>query len=77
MLIQVLGAGCAKCMKLAERVEEAAKKTGVDYSLEKVTDINRIVGMNVMTTPALFVNGQLKCSGSVPSVGQIETMLKE
>ena len=77
MFIQVLGTGCAKCTKLAVQAEEAAKKAGIDYTLEKVTDINNIVGMGVMTTPALVVDGKLKCSGSVPSVGQLEKLLKE
>ncbi len=77
MLIQVLGTGCAKCTKLAAHADEAAKKAGVDYTLEKVTDITKIIEMGVMTTPALVVDGKLKCSGSVPSVDQIVTMLKQ
>lgn len=77
MLIQVLGTGCAKCTKLAEQANEAAKKVGVDYTLEKVTDISKIVAMGVMTTPALVVDGKLKCSGNVPSVEQLGKMLKE
>jgi len=76
MLIQVLGTGCAKCTKLAAQSEEAAKKAGVEYTLEKVTDINKIMALGVMVTPALVVDGKLKCSGSVPSVDQIITMLQ-
>ena len=76
MLIQVLGTGCAKCTKLAEQADEAAKKAGIDYTLEKVTEIDKIIEMGVMTTPALVVDGKLKCSGIVPSVDQLEKMLK-
>ena len=76
MLIQVLGPGCAKCTKLAELAEEAAKREGVDYTLEKVTNIVKIIEMGALTTPALVVDGKLKCSGSVPSVEQIGKMLK-
>ena len=76
MLIQVLGTGCAKCTKLADLAEEAAKKTGADYMLEKVNDINKMMTFGVMTTPALVVDGKVKCSGIVPSVEQIEKMLK-
>ena len=76
MLIQILGTGCcAKCTKLAEHAEAAAKNLGVDYTLEKVNDINKIVAMGVMSTPALVVDGQLKCAGNVPSVEQLEKML--
>ena len=76
MLIQVLGTGCTKCTKLARLAEEAAKKADVDYTLEKVTDINQIMSFGVMVTPALVVDGKLKCSGNMPSVEQIITMLK-
>ena len=76
MFIQVLGTGCEKCTKLAVRTEEAARKAGVDFTLEKVTSIDKIIEMGVMTTPALVVNGKLKCSGTVPSVGQIVQMLE-
>jgi len=77
MLIQVLGTGCAKCTKLAAQADEAAKKTGVDYMLEKVTDINKIMTFGVMVTPALVVDGKVRCSGNIPSVDQIVTMLTQ
>jgi small redox-active disulfide protein 2 len=77
MLIQVLGTGCAKCTQLAKHAEEAAKRIGIDFALEKVTDINKIVTLGVMITPALVVDGKLKCSGSVPSVEQLEKILKK
>jgi len=77
MLIQVLGTGCTKCSNLADYAEEAAKRAGVDFTLEKVKDISKIVSMGVMTTPALVVDGKLKCSGNVPSVEQIVEMLRD
>ena len=77
MQIKVLGTGCAKCAKLASLAEEAAKQTGVDYTLEKVTSIDKIIEMGIMTTPALVVDGKLKCSGNVPSIEQIVAMLKQ
>ena len=50
--------------------------TLANYTLEKVTDINKIMSFGVMVTPALVVDGKVRCSGSVPSVDQIATMLK-
>jgi small redox-active disulfide protein 2 len=76
MLIQVLGTGCAQCTKLAVHAEEAAKKAGIEFTLEKVSNINEITAMGVMTTPALVVEGKLQCSGKVPSVEQIIKMLQ-
>ena len=73
--IQVLGTGCPKCRKLAENAEAAAKALGIEYELEKVTDIDRIMGFGVMMTPALVVDGQVKAAGKVPNADEIRKML--
>jgi len=69
--IKILGSGCPKCRKLAELVEEAALELGLDYRIEKITEINDIIGYGVMLTPALVVDGSVKVSGSVPSKAEI------
>jgi len=74
--IQILGAGCPKCKKLAECAEQAAKERGIEYELEKVTQIKDIMKFGVMTTPALVVDGTVKVAGKVPTVEQIKEMLK-
>jgi small redox-active disulfide protein 2 len=75
MLIQVLGTGCPKCIKLAEHATQAAQELGLDYMLEKVTDINAIIGFGVMLTPALVVDGAVKFCGKVPSVEELKKLL--
>lgn len=75
--ILILGSGCAKCMKLAQMAEEAAKTAGIEYTLEKVTDMNAIVGFRVMSTPAMVVDGEVKVSGRVPPVEELRKMLEE
>ena len=75
MKIQVLGTGCPKCKKLAENTEAAAKALGLDYQLEKVTEITKIMAFGVMITPALVVDGQVKVAGKVPSPEDIKKML--
>jgi len=75
-LIQILGTGCAKCAKLAENTEAAAKALGLDYQLEKVTDITRIMHFGVMMTPALVIDGTVKVVGKVPDVETIKALLK-
>jgi len=75
MKIQVLGPGCPKCKKLAENAEAAAKALGVDYELEKVTDIAQILNFGVMMTPALVVDGKVKLMGKVPSADDIKALL--
>jgi small redox-active disulfide protein 2 len=76
MKLQILGTGCPKCKKLTENAEAAAKALGVDYELEKVTDINKIMSFGVMMTPALAVDGEVKLVGKVPSVDEIKKMLQ-
>jgi small redox-active disulfide protein 2 len=73
--LQVLGIGCAKCNMLMERAEAAAKALGLEYTMEKVTDIDRIVSSGAMATPALVVDGQVKIAGRVPTVDAIKTLL--
>lgn len=73
--LQVLGTGCPKCKKLTEMTEAAAKDAGIEYELEKVTDINDIVAFGVMTTPALVVDGEVKVAGKLPTASELQTML--
>jgi small redox-active disulfide protein 2 len=74
-LIQVLGPGCAKCVKLKENTETAVKELGVEATVEKVDDINVIVGFGVMMTPALAVDGEVKSVGKLLSVEEIKGLL--
>jgi small redox-active disulfide protein 2 len=74
--IQILGTGCAKCKKLAEQAEQAAKELDIEYELEKVTKISDIMKFGVMVTPALAVDGKVKVAGKVPTVEQIKEMIK-
>jgi small redox-active disulfide protein 2 len=76
MHIQILGTGCPKCTKLAESAESAARELGMDYEIEKVSDINQIIAMGVMMTPALVVDGEVKIVGKVPSVADLKLILK-
>jgi small redox-active disulfide protein 2 len=73
--LQILGMGCPKCRKLTEQTETAAKALGIEYQLEKVTDINQIMSFGVMMTPALAVDGIVKVAGKVPSVDELKTFL--
>ena len=73
--IQILGTGCPKCKKLAENAEAAAKDLGIEYSIEKVTQISEIMKLGVMVTPALAIDGQVKTVGKVPAVEDIKQML--
>lgn len=75
MEIKVLGTGCAKCKKLYAEAEKAVAEAGVAASLQKVEKLDEIMGFGVMVTPALVVNGQVKCSGRIPPVSEISAWL--
>lgn len=75
MKIQILGTGCPKCKKLAENTEEAAKQMALQYEMEKVTDVTKIMAFGVMMTPALAVDGVIKVVGKVPSTEDIKKLL--
>jgi len=73
--LQILGTGCAKCKMLTEHTEQAAIALGLEYTIEKVTDINDIVAFGIMSTPALVVDGTVKVSGRVPTAEAIKALL--
>lgn len=73
--IEILGTGCAKCEKLAERVNEAAADLSLECDIEKITDIQKITAYGVMMTPALVIDGNVAIVGSIPSVDDIKKLI--
>lgn len=73
--LQIFGPGCKRCRTLAQNTETAAKELGIDYEIEKVTDIEKMSAAGVFLTPALAVDGELKVVGKVPSPQEIKAML--
>ena len=76
MKIQVIGPGCAKCNKLAKNARQAAEELGLDYTLEKVTGIDEMLALGVMTTPALIVDGEVKLVGKAANVRYVKDLLQ-
>ena len=76
MKIQILGPGCSKCKQLTANAEAAATELGLEYEIEKISDINDIMSFGVMMTPGLAVDGDVKSVGKVPSVEDVKSMLK-
>lgn len=73
--LQILGTGCAKCNALTEATKKAADELGLDYEVEKITDIKNIMSFGVMMTPALAVDGSVKFAGKVPGHTELKTLL--
>lgn len=74
--VKILGTGCAKCLKLEENAREALKELGLDYKLEKVTDINDIMNYGIMMTPGLVLDEKILSSGKLLNKNQIMDLLK-
>ena len=75
MIIEVLGTGCAKCKALEKAVREVVEQNGIDAGIRKEEDIMEIMKFNVMTTPALVVDGKVVVKGRVPSNGELKEIL--
>jgi len=76
MEIKVLGPGCPKCEQTKKLVVEAVSEAGVDANIEKVTDIMKIATHGVFGTPAVVVDGEVKCAGKVPKKDEILQWIK-
>jgi small redox-active disulfide protein 2 len=69
--LQILGTGCAKCKLLEQHAREAVAELGLEADIEKVSDIEGIMAMGVMMTPALAIDGIVKSVGRVLTKDQV------
>ncbi len=76
-LLQVLGPGCPNCAKFKENADTAVKELGIEATVEKVDDINKITSFGVMMTPALVIDGEVKVVGRVLAVDEIKELLAQ
>jgi small redox-active disulfide protein 2 len=67
LCIKVLGTGCAHCKTTLKLIEDVAAEKGVPVQLEKVKDIQAIMGCGVMSTPDVVIDGKVVHAGGVPS----------
>ena len=72
MDIKVLGPGCPKCQQAEKIVKDAVAETGADAQVEKVTDTMKIAGYGVFGTPAVVVDGEVKCVGKIPTKEEVK-----
>ncbi len=75
MNIKILGSGCKKCIALGDNAQVAAQEIGVEFDIEKVTDVVAIAGYGIMSTPGLVVNDKVVSSGRVLTPAQIKEIL--
>ena len=75
MEIKVLGAGCSKCKATYAVIGKVVKEQGIDATLVKVEDIMELLNYNIMTTPAVGGDGEVKLKGHVPTENEVKKIL--
>ena len=75
MEVKVLGPGCAKCKTTFQVIEKVIKENNLDVKLTKVDDIMEMMSYNIMTTPAVVVDGEVRMKVQVPSESDVKRLL--
>jgi small redox-active disulfide protein 2 len=75
MEIKILGTGCPKCRSLEKATREVVAQNGIDVTITKVEDIVEIMKFNIMSTPALVIDGTVVVKGRVPSNEELKQLL--
>lgn len=76
MEIKVMGPGCTKCTEAEKIVSEAVAEAGVTATVRKVTDFQEMASHGVLSTPAIVIDGLIKCVGRVPTANEVAGWLK-
>ena len=76
MKFEVVGSGCRKCIELEKRVRGAVSMLGLKAEVEHVYDVSRMVGMGVVSTPALIMDGKVILSGMLPTTDYLVSLIK-
>ena len=75
MNIKVLGSGCSRCKQAFQVVDKVVRDSRLDAQVEYVDDIMQVMQYDVLSTPAVVVDGQVRLTGSVPSEKQVRELL--
>jgi small redox-active disulfide protein 2 len=75
MEIKILGTGCSRCKTLEKLTRDVVSKNGIDATIIKVEDIMEIMKFNIMTMPALVIDGKVVTKGIIPSAEEIKQLL--
>lgn len=73
--IKVLGPGCQKCLKTYDNVMEALEESGIEANVEKIEDIEEMLKYDILTTPAIVIDDEVKFKGRIASVSEIKEFL--
>ena len=77
MIIKILGTGCSKCQSLEKETINALAELNVSADVQKITKMDEIMQYDVMMTPALVINDQVKSAGKVLKPEEIKELIKQ
>jgi len=77
MNIKVLGTGCSNCKTLEKLVRTTVEELKIDATVEKVEDIQQIMGYGIMRTPGLVIDEKVVLSGKVPSAKELVELIEK
>jgi small redox-active disulfide protein 2 len=75
--IKILGSGCPNCKRLEQIARKAVDSVGETAEFEKVTDYQKIIEYDILSTPGLVINDKVVSFGRIPSEVEIQTWVKE
>ena len=76
MKIEIFGSGCAKCKSVEKLVRNIVEELGIQADIVKVEDLQEIVNRGIMMTPAVFIDGEAKIVGRVPTAEELKKLLR-
>jgi small redox-active disulfide protein 2 len=77
MDIKILGSGCCRCKKTYDTVKQVVEEDKIDATIEYVTDIAKILEYDIMSMPAIIIDGKVVLNGQVPTAAQVRQILKK
>jgi small redox-active disulfide protein 2 len=77
MKIEILGTSCPKCRTTEKIVRKAVEELGIKAEIVKIEDLQQIIDKGVMMTPAVFIDGEVKIVGRIPSPDEIKKILQK
>ncbi len=75
--IKILGPACPRCHEVEKITLNALAELNIAADVQKVTDFKKIIEYKIFSPPALVINGQVVCSGRIPSVQEIREWIRK
>ena len=73
--IKILGTGCPNCKKLEAETKKAVENMAIEANISKVTEYDKIMAYDILSTPGLVINEKVVSAGKIPTQSELMTML--